>query len=349
LAKEAGVSPMTVSLALRNSREVSSKTRERLQRLARARGYQPDPTFTRLMHYLRLRAPRRLKANIAALGTSRAWSPRAPKHNFMERLCEGLQARSTALGYAFSLFSMDDFSSGARLERVLVSRGIEGVVILPLRRSADLGDFIDWSAFSVVAATPSVLAPRFHSVMPNHFDNMLLACRALSQRGFRRLGLAIPSDWEIRVKHRWSGGIAWQNLFGGTDPVPPLITSRPGFDLDMPSLIAWLRKEKPDAIITDAASFTKLADGVAQLPARARPRIITMNWPDTQCDAGIDQRPEYLGACAIDVLAGLLMRNEKGIPTVPNTTMIDGEWIAGKLGKESVKVRRYEGTKVVEN
>ena len=35
LAREAGVSPMTFSLALRNSREVSAKTRARLQDLAR--------------------------------------------------------------------------------------------------------------------------------------------------------------------------------------------------------------------------------------------------------------------------------------------------------------------------
>jgi LacI family transcriptional regulator len=337
---------MTVSLALRNSREVSAETRERLQRLARARGYQADPTFARLMHYLRLRAPSRLKASIAGLVSSKTWSPRPQKHNFMERLCEGLEARSTALGYAFSLFSMDDFPSGTQLERVLLSRGIEGVAILPLRRPADLGEFIDWSAFSVVAATPSVVAPRFHSVMPNHFDNMLMACRALSQHGYRRLGLAIPTDWDTRVKHRWSGGIAWQNLFGGTEPVPPLITSQPSFDLDIPSLVAWLKKEKPDAVISDATSYTKLADGVAQLPVRARPRIITMNWPDTQCDAGIDQRPEYLGRCTIDVLAGLLARNEKGIPTVPNTTMIEGEWIPGRLGSKSVKVKRYEGANV---
>src|SRR4051812_821528 len=49
LASEAGVSPMTVSLALRQSSEVSAATRQRILKLARTRGYRPDPQITKLM------------------------------------------------------------------------------------------------------------------------------------------------------------------------------------------------------------------------------------------------------------------------------------------------------------
>src|SRR4051812_2745536 len=45
LAAEAGVCPMTVSLALRNHRSISAPVRARLQRLAEVRGYLPDPTI----------------------------------------------------------------------------------------------------------------------------------------------------------------------------------------------------------------------------------------------------------------------------------------------------------------
>ena len=64
LAAEAGVSAMTMSLALRGSPGVSVTTRRRLRRLAESRGYRPDPHVARLMHHLRTRAPARAQANL---------------------------------------------------------------------------------------------------------------------------------------------------------------------------------------------------------------------------------------------------------------------------------------------
>ena len=43
IAKALGVSPMTVSLALRNSRELPAATRIRIRRTAETMGYRPDP------------------------------------------------------------------------------------------------------------------------------------------------------------------------------------------------------------------------------------------------------------------------------------------------------------------
>ncbi len=323
---------MTVSLALRNSREVSTAMRKKIIRLAAVRGYRPDPSVAKLMHHLRTKAPARLKANIAGLGQT--WAPhRRAVGDYVERLRAGLEERAAALGYSFSMVNIDEFRSGAMLQRVLHSRGIEGIVVLPLLRGSDLGELLDWSAFSAVSTTPSLLAPNLHSVTPNHFDNTLTVCRALTGAGFRRIGLAVSRDWNERVKFRWTGGIAWQNLFGGTQPVPPLVTAHPGPDLEAEEFARWLQQERPDAIITDASIRTEVAAELDALPRRLRPKIITMNWPDAACDAGIDQRPEHVGAAAIDVLAGLLVRGEKGVPVLPNTTMIDGLWVAGRAGR----------------
>ncbi len=332
LAAEAGVSPMTVSLALRNSREVSALTRKKIVRLAAARGYRPDPHVAKLMHHLRTRAPARFQANV--VGLVQTWAPhRRAVGDYLGRLRAGLEARAAALGYAYSTVNLDEFRDGAQLQRMLLSRGVEGIVVLPLLRATDLSRLLDWSAFSAVSTTPSLLAPGFHSVTPNHFDNTLAVCRALARAGFRRIGLALSRDWNERVKFRWTGGIAWQNLFGGTEPVTPLITELPGPDLEAAAFAAWLRREKPDAIITDASIRTTVAAVLAALPGRTRPKIITMNWPDAACDAGIDQRPAQVGAAAIDVLAGLITRGEKGVPTLPSTTMIEGSWRSGTLGR----------------
>lgn len=330
LATIAGVSPMTVSLALRNSREVSAATRRRIQRLALSHGYRPDPIVSRLMHHLRQQRPHRFQANIAAL--THPWPQRrGPIEGYIERLTKGLTLRATALGFAFSSFDLDDFTSGDQLQRLLLSRGVEGIVILPLRRATNLNGLLDWSLFSTVCTTPSLIAPRFHSAMPNHFDNMLAVCRGLTQAGYNRIGLAVSSDWNQRVKHRWAGGMAWQNLFGGTHPVPPLVTQQPGPDLEVDIFAAWLVRERPDAIVIDATSHASLAAGLGHLPKSERPKVVTMNWPDDTCDAGIDQLPEHLGTATIDVLAGMVARGEKGVPAIPAITMLEGRWVSGKL------------------
>lgn len=321
---------MTVSLALRNSREISTATRRRIQRLAEAHGYKPDPTITRLMHHLRVRSPARSQANI--IGLTQSWSPyRRAVGDYVDRLRIGLEQRASALGYAFSTLNLSDFTTGVQLQRMLLNQGVEGLIMLPLRSATDLSTWLDWSLFSSVSTTPTLIAPALHSVTPNHFDNTLTVCRALTDAGFRRIGLAISHDWNLRVKHRWSGGVAWQNQFGGTEPVPPLITEMPGPEVDPASFSKWLRRQRPDVVITDANIRTPFAAALASIPVGARPKIVTMNWPDVACDAGIDQRPERVGAAAIDVLAGLLTRGEKGVPELANTTMIDGLWTTGRI------------------
>ncbi|MBC7366137.1 MAG: LacI family DNA-binding transcriptional regulator [Undibacterium sp.] len=329
LAAEAGVSPMTVSLALRHSREVSVATRRRLQRLAARRGYRPDPTITKLMHHLRARVPARFKASIC--GLKQGWADeRIRAGNYVLRLEHGLRERADALGYGLNVLDIDDYPAPGQLERVLLSRGIEGLVVMPLRCPCDLTALLDWQAFSTVSATPSLSAPKFHSVMPHHFENMLEACAELTRSGFRRIGLALTKDWDQRVHHRWSGGLAWHNLFGGRPPVAPFIDPQTGPNVTPQAFFAWIGAERPDVILCETHDRAAFSVMLKSLSARRRPVIATLNWPNPPATEGIDQRPERIGAVVIEVLAGMLTRGEKGVPALPNTTMIDGRWAVGR-------------------
>ena len=331
LAAEAGVSPATVSFALRNSREVSRPTRDRLQRLAAARGYRPDPQVAKLTHHLRTRALARATTNICGL-TQRWPGPQRGPTDYLERLRAAMQARAESLGYTFDVLNLDDYPTRALLQRVLISRGIEGLVLLPRREPGDLSGRLDWSAFSTVAATSSVLAPQFHCVTPNHFDNMIHACQQLTRAGFHRIGLAMSKEGDVRVNHRWAGGIAWQNQFGGTHPVIPLIDDRPGPNLDATTLANWLVREQPDAVVFETLDLAVVDYALRILRARRRPKVVTMNWPNSAADYGIDQRAERIGTVAIEMLAAMIVRGEKGVPPLPNTMMIDGQWMPGTTG-----------------
>ena len=329
LAAEAGVSAMAFSLALRNSPEIAPRTRARLRRLAAIRGYRPDPTIAKLMHHLRVGASARLQANICGLKQAFAWPSTL---DFDNREHNALERRAKALGFAFDTIEIGTETKGPLLQRVLLSRGVEGVVMMSMAGQRDLGGLLDWGKFSVVSVTASVTAPSFHSVMPNHFDNMLHVCRELTGRGFRRIGLAISKDWDERVRHRWTGGIAWQNEFGRTNPIPVFLGESLGPAVADSGFSAWLRRHSPDALVLHAIDQELLANALGAIPARRRPKVVTLNWPHKFADAGIDQRAEEIGSVAINLLSGMILQGEKGIPARANITMVEGNWIPGGLG-----------------
>lgn len=313
-----------MSFALRSSSEIAPSTRARLQRLATARGYRSDPHVTQIMS--RLRTKRTVRATVNICGLGQDWGTPRNGVNYFTRLTAGIRERAETLAFAFSSLRLDDYPDPARLERVLLARGVEGVLLLPLRTPADLSERLNWSRFSVISVTSSLIAPDFHSVTPSHFDNMMLACRELAKGGHRRIGLALSRDWDVRVRHRWSGGIAWQNQFGATEPVKPLIYDRPGPDLNADILRSWLRAERPDAVILETVDRSGFERAVASLAAKKRPKCVTMNWPSPLAVAGIDQQVERIGAAAVELLGGMIGRGEKGVPLQPTQSFIEGVW-----------------------
>ncbi len=318
---------MTFSLALRNRPEISTATRRRLQRLAKLRGYQPDPTIAKLMQHLRMSSPARGQANICGL-VEAGPAPGKIRHEFAERVQAGLKKRAESLGFAFNTMEIPAEANRARLQRVLRSRGVEGVVLMPMPRQLDLGALLDWEHYSVVSVTSSVTAPRVHSVTPNHYDNIIRACRQLTDEGYRRIGLAISQDWDERVRHRWAGGVAWQNTFGGTEPVPPFLGTAVGPKLSDPKFTVWLTTNKPDVILVEEIDGELLAKALRTVPIRKRPAVVTLDWPSSRAASGMDQRPEEIGSVAIETLAGMISRGERGVPDRPLSIMVDGEWIS---------------------
>ncbi len=326
LAARLGVSPMTVSLALRRSPRVSAETRERVQRLAEQLGYRPDPFVNKLMQHLRIRRSTRLQASLCGLMDE--WpEPLAQRHRYTQRVLAGLRARAAELGYTFDILTVRDRAQARRVGKVLHNRGVEGLVLLPRVRRTDMGDWLDWSRFSVLSVTSSILAPAVHSVVPHHFDNTLLACQTLVEQGRRSIGLVISRAWDQRVRHRWAGAILWQNTFGGTRPVPPFMGESPDLREDAPALQAWLREHRPEVVVTDEVSLDSVQKARRTLPARERPVLVRLAHDGPHEEAGIDQRSEAIGRTALDILAGMIVHGDRGLPAQPNMTCVPGVWV----------------------
>lgn len=323
LAKLAGVSAMTVSLALRNHPSLAAATRTRIRKLAAAHGYRPDPTVTKLMHHLRTSRVHRRQATLCGLCLR---LPASVNLDYGTAVLSGAKARADSLGFGFDVMAIDEPGvTPERLQRILLHRGISGLLLLPMREPVQLEHFFDWTKFSVVSATPSVMSPRLNEAMPDLFGNMLLLCEKLAQRGCKRIGFAPVAEHDVRVKHRVLAAYNWHNDFGGGDGPPPLILAE--YDPDPRLLREWVAEHRPDAIVS-IGEFTVRRIGEALLP-RDRRRIVlastTLQSAASARFAGTLDNGEEVGAAAVEMLAAAVQRGETGLPNVPRTTLIGGQ------------------------
>ena len=135
LAELAGVSRTTVSLALRNHPSISLPTRERIRVLADTHGYVLDPLYARLMGQLRVRRADRPTEKLAFLTSwpeRDEWYQKAYNdRNYYKGACE----RAAKLGYEIEVFwAKEPGMTARRLSKILHTRSIRGVIILPLSR-----------------------------------------------------------------------------------------------------------------------------------------------------------------------------------------------------------------------
>lgn len=327
---------MTVSRALRNSPRVTPPLRKRVQKIAAALGYRPDPEVTKLMNHLRRRDKAQLVASIAAI-TSISEGETSPQHQ-LNKVWGSARRRAEELGYRLELFRVSEPDRFNRqLERTLVNRGVEGVLLMQMRTPTSVEHFLNWEKFSAAVASPSVLTPDFPRVEVNYFHNARLLCERLAQRGCRRIGFVGSRTFCVRTNEAFSAAVAWQGLVAGEEPVRPLVVAE---IKEVGEAIApWLRQERPDAVIAYSEQvLPQIFTALRQHRSGAIPVTCTsVNMMPSLC-AGIDERHEMIGRKAVDVLTGMLNRNEKNLRATNAGTFIDGLWVeAEPASKRKVK------------
>jgi len=355
LAALAGVTSMTVSLALRDHPSISSATRTRLKKLAAKHGYRPDPMVAKLMQHLRTRRTERTLLSLCGLRL-RPPAISAQGYDYGQQVCTGARGRAETLGYRFEEIFIDEpGQSPRRLQKLLTSRGVEGVLLLPMARPVSVGRLLDWSAFATFSATSSVLTPRTHTVMPDQFGNMMQLCRELTKQGRRRIGIATAEEHDVRVEHRVVAALGWHTTLGdgakkegganggsggdsGGKAIPPLMMRAGRADFDAAELRRWVEAHELDALVSDSEWY--LDQIAAMLPGAWRKRltlVATSVYPPLARYAGINEKPEEVGAAAIEALAAMIQCGERGLPATPRTTLIAGEYVEprGRRGRRA--------------
>lgn len=317
IARAAKVSVMTVSYALRNSPEVSARECRRIQRIADAMQYRPDPLLSHLMQHLRASRTVHSTGNLAVLTDMQA--------GFVQRMIACAATRAAKLGYTLGRIDPQAFSRKREvLTRTLVARGVSGVLLAPPAVPTDFSGLLDWSRFAAVAMTYSVLGPRLHRVVPHHFDNAVRTFALLRDRGFRRIGLAMAPDVEFRTNHSYTGAFYRFERVTSATPVPILLLQAG----DRTGIATWFKRHRPDIIVLANAgqARTYFVPALGEATCR-RTSFATLDVEREHPVAGMDQCFEAIGSQAVDLVVAQIHRNERGIPETAVVSMVEGHWI----------------------
>lgn len=331
IAKALGLSRTAVSLGLRNSPQIAVATCRRIQAAATKMGYHPNLSATNLAHFRHSASGKTVHAAMAWIN---CWRNPADLRGFHQFDLYWKSAKDTAefAGYRLEEFSVDATTSVTRLQNILLTRNIHGIIIPPQHRTSYWsklcdGDF-DWSRFSAVRIGHSARFPAVSVVAPDQVGNCMLAVEEMSARGYERIGYVTFRDIRKSTQNWFLGGFHLAQIALPSSRHVPVLYLDERDEVDRERLSQWLMRHKPDAILTEWNEIGKLLDSLdIRVPQEIG--LAVLNTLDCEIKAGIYQNPEQIGEASAEVLIALINRNERGISTDYHTTTVMGKWQDG--------------------
>jgi DNA-binding LacI/PurR family transcriptional regulator len=326
LATQLRLSVATVSMALRDNPRVNAATRQRVQRAAGKAGYKANPLLGAALSAVRQARHQHYRGTLALVGAAEA-NP-AQYVVFHREIAAGAEARAQELGFQTELFLVGEESpalSHVRLASVLHARGIAGAVLLPFNHARDFSDF-DFSGIAAAQMDHSLVRPRLHAIMPDHFSSMLGALDDLTHRGYRRIGLCLEARKDARIRNKWTAAFAAHpGGDAGGRGVPALV----GPEVTPERVLRWVRRHRPDVIVGHVQAMVRwLSEAGMRVPEDVG--FLNLNLAErTEPCAGLDLGPRRLGAAAIETVVAMLHRRERGVPDYPQTIMLEATWVDG--------------------
>ncbi len=326
IARAAGVSVMSVSLALRDQGRISPALRQKIKRQADKLGYRPDPALSALMTYRHERQTVREYSTLAFVtnfATANGWRDEI----FTRMYYEGAVSRAGKLGYRVEPFWMSQpRMTPARAAQILESRGIKGLLVAPV--PAAVGKVtLAWDRFCAVSLCRNLVSPDINVVDHNHYQSMRVAWREARRRGYRRIGYVAKEYSEEIAGRLWEATHFMEQkraLHAAERALPPLITD----DWQRPTFEAWLKKNQPDVIISPRIIVRQWLQELGwKIPGKIGFIWLEANAADDV--TGVCQHFPNVGVVAVDLLHLELMRSAYGIPSVRQTIGIDGAWFEG--------------------
>ena len=342
VAAEVGYSKQTVSLALRGSPLVPPPTAELVKKAAAKLGYRSNPILSAIMAQIGATGDLRFHGKLALLNAYRDRDA-FRTHATIPTYVRGCEQRAGERGYSFDRFWLHEPRlSVDRWISILRTRGTRGLVVVGLMDGKKLPPHLAplWQAFPAIVTGVRTSNPALSLSCVDHHDLIVQAFAKALALGYRRPALVIKDRIDELVECRFSAAmLACQRGLPAARRIPAFTridqarTNRTVF-------FDWLDTHRPDVLLSlYNVVFPWLKERALRVPADIG--VIQLEWRDNQRKvAGMDQHNDLVGEAAVDMLVGMIQRNESGLPAAPRATLLTASWVDGQSVRDAPKNAR---------
>jgi len=327
IAKEAGVSIATVSMALRGQGKLAPDNVARIRQIAEDLGYRPDPMLASL-------ASRRFRSGEQAEGLPLAlleFPPFESERNSTTQYREHLIDHATALGYAPQVYSVQEMGRYHDFTRVLYHRGTVGAIITGQPEADLFANRVRWKNFTLVQCGRYRSTLPLHTVRPDIFQAIKLSFESAYARGYRRIGFAIgrhPEVLEDDLARLGAANAHIQIQLDQKDQIPPYFESL----REIEPMLKWVDKHQPDVIISfSVALWHFLKDRGAKNSKDIGFACLHLNDESEEPVAfsGLNQSRREIARQSILLTDQMVRHNERGVPETARHILIASTWVEG--------------------
>ena len=324
VAKAAGVSAATVSMALRGLPSIRPETRARVEAAAARLGYSANPVAALLAQQGKGRG----KQSQLAVG----YVAESPLDNsFVLAVC-------AELGLQGHAFRPSAFASPEAASRILWSQGIVGLMVSDYEMpwSEEERQRFDWGRFSVVKLSRGLPDLACHLVRHSAFDYMAMTLAQVVARGYCRIAMLLMRTSSVLDDDARFGAV----LNFQARKLPPGVTlswrELPDWAADLASTgtADWLRQEQPDAIVVFHWSMIyDLRHMGWDFPGKTGLAAVLgtdERVANTPLVAGCDVRAQEHRRRALMLLQDLVARGERGFAAQPMEHVVEPIWLEGE-------------------
>lgn len=330
IADACGCSRMTVSRALRNDPKCAEATAAAIRDVAATLNYRPNPLVVARMEMIRAKAHQR-NETLAILyqGVKKdGWK----EHANSRRWIKGMQDRASLLGFETTLIELPCEPEAINQQlRVLAYRRVTGLCLLPFIEANSTLNVDLLADFSSACIGYTIVMPVLHRVVSDHRKGMLIALDKLQQAGYQRIGVFLEMKTSERIAHRQLEAYLGKFYFTQSGMIPPLVL--PGEttpEAYRKAFKNWIKQHQPDVVLSNLPPLPFYHELGIGDPARIGFACLDLTDSKPHGISGIDQEPEKIGATVIDRVISQLYCNERGVPSLPELTLIPPTWVKGR-------------------
>lgn len=335
-----GVTQATVSLALRDSREVSAELRTKIKQKASQLGYRQNDYMNNLMK--RVRSGRKL-TSIGTIALLVDWPSEMDWYRTSEcfRLYHpAVKQRALELGFKVETFYLKaPGMDSAKIDRILYSRGIQGILLV-MQYGEEGAAKLDmkWDRYVCLITGMGFLKQDFDRVCADHVQNMIYAVEALKARGYERIGLIMEPGFAVersRGAKYGIGYVGYQMSLPASARIP-IYDERLG-DRSPILFLKWYRRWQPEVILTMAIHDDEKWLREVGLRVPEDVALACVDRPSGSHFAGIEELHSEMGKISVEQLIAKIGRSEFGEPAHPIQILTDGHWVDGETVPNLVK------------